>query len=320
MTWTTTLATTTTTLTTTTTPAIQKTSSNPLPPKTLRQKSAGSLSLNIPQQQQTHTLYLLPSAATTNDNCTCLPSPPAEPVVFPDTFPETQDDTCPQCSGTGYVTTNQEEPCFACPGPLLSRYPTTYDGVGSKGGNLESLASSTKQPTTIRIEPAQSVRKSSSLKGLIKRIHRLSSSPSSPSSSPVSPSTFYEALTPPHLPKWLQWANPHNSSITPAATPLDTPLDNTPCDGSEADVECNVDDDRFRIKQRKQQKHVRHQRSSTLHSRRRQLGLHVSAAGTTISTSAHHHHHHQDTHKRLPDAVLSEILADAQDSAGRYHL
>ncbi|KAI8904155.1 hypothetical protein DFJ77DRAFT_252906 [Powellomyces hirtus] len=55
-------------------------------------------------------------------------------------------DPCPQCSGSGYLSA--ESPCLTCPGPQLARYPTTYDGMGSKGcSSLVSQSSSSQRRT-----------------------------------------------------------------------------------------------------------------------------------------------------------------------------
>ncbi|KNC96307.1 uncharacterized protein SPPG_08213 [Spizellomyces punctatus DAOM BR117] len=82
--------------------------------------------------KSTETLYLLPAAWSADDLA----------------------DICPACNGTGYLTASpeKEEPCFNCPGPQLSRYPTTYDGVGVKGlVDPCNMDPETKTETRIRI-------------------------------------------------------------------------------------------------------------------------------------------------------------------------
>ncbi|KAI8818902.1 uncharacterized protein EV422DRAFT_535862 [Fimicolochytrium jonesii] len=90
----------------------------------------------------------------------CQTSPTADLPLTPPNTPSKQTisdvpydcDVCPACHGSGYITSSSDDeaPCLTCPGPQLSRYPTTYDGIGMKGQRQQRKEKSSSKQLKVR--------------------------------------------------------------------------------------------------------------------------------------------------------------------------
>ncbi|KAI8907103.1 hypothetical protein DFJ77DRAFT_514251 [Powellomyces hirtus] len=92
---------------------------------------SGSTVFTVPAVCQNSTLSLRSSPAPTQQQQRQPNAAQLTPPSSPAPFYHADDASCPHCHGSGYEAT--DAPCLSCFGPPLTRFPTKYDGVGSKG-------------------------------------------------------------------------------------------------------------------------------------------------------------------------------------------